>query len=63
MPKDYYLQYRYNLNETFFVENVVSNVTFIDYKLMNKEMFWLHLSTSSGFMDQSLPGFKLQIAA
>ena len=46
MPKDYYLQYRYNLNETFFVENEVSNVTFIDYKLMNKEMFWLHLSTS-----------------
>ena len=50
ISEDYFLQYHFELNETF-SDNEVANMTFIDYKLMNKEMFWLHLSSSQGITD------------
>ena len=53
MPKEYLLQYRFELNETWNIASEFSNASFVDYKLMNKEMFWLHLSSSQGFVEHA----------
>jgi len=53
MSKEYLLQYRFELNETWTVSSEFSNATFLDYKLMNKQMFWLHLSSSQGLMNRA----------
>ena len=53
MPKEYLLRYRFKLNDTCNDSSEFSNTSFVDYELMNKEMFWLHLSSSQGSMNRA----------